>query len=259
VGARIRPVGGVGDERDVRARIVVAADGRRSCILRAFDPRSGDPSRTTSRSWFGLKLHLASAAPPFGRVELHIFDGGYAGVAAVEGDRINLCLLVRVAALRACGGSPDRLLRERILANPAARDLLERATPCGEWKSIGPLRFGVRRAVAGGAFLVGDAAGTVDPFSGEGMANALQGARLALPFVLEAAANGGMDARLAREYRKAWTSEFRPVTRRVRGLGFLFGHPGLFAATLAALSGPAKRLLPCIVASTRTELPRARR
>jgi flavin-dependent dehydrogenase len=252
VAVRAREVGATGSGETIPARIVVAADGRRSFLVRALDPRAGDPRRTTRFSWFGLKVHLAGGSPPHGRVELHLFDGGYAGVAPIEGGRINLCLLVRVGALRACGGSPDRLLRERILENPAARRVLQGATLAGEWKSVGPLRFGVRRRVLGGAFLVGDAAGTVDPFAGEGMANALRGAQLALPVALDAAARGGFDSRLARRYRRDWTRAFLPATRRTRGLGTLFAHPALAGLALRWLSGPGRSLLGILVASTRT-------
>src|SRR6185503_20043509 len=115
-----------------------------------LDPRAGDPRRTTRDSWVGLKVHLRGGTAPRGRVDLHLFDGGYAGIAPVEGDRMILCLLVRVKALRACGGSPERVLRERIVANPAARRALEGAEIAGAWKSVGPLRFGVRRRMIGG-------------------------------------------------------------------------------------------------------------
>jgi flavin-dependent dehydrogenase len=252
VAVRTRRVGRARSGDALRGRVVVAADGRRSFLVRALDPGAGDPRRTTIGSWFGLKVHLEGGAPPPGRVELHLFDGGYVGLAPVEGRRINLCLLVRVGALRACGGSPERLLRERILRSPGAARVLEGATVVSDWKSIGPLRFGARRMTIAGALLVGDAAGTVDPFAGEGMANALRGAEIALPVALEAAARGGVDPGLARRYRRAWTRAIRPATRRARGLGFLFAHPRLAGIALRLLSGTGRTLLPILVASTRT-------
>jgi flavin-dependent dehydrogenase len=249
---RVRDVGREIEET-IGARVVVAADGRRSSLLRALHPEDGDPRHTSVRSWFGLKVHLAGDPSRLaGRVELHLFDGGYAGLGAVENGRINLCLLVRVGALRACGGSPDRLLEERVRSNPVARAVLDGARTCSEWKSVGPLRFGVRRPVADGALLVGDAAGTIDPFSGEGMANALRGAEVALPFALDAAKRGRLDPSLMRAYRSAWLSEFHPVTRRVRWLGHLFAHPRLAGAAIRWLSGAGGRLVPGLVASTRT-------
>jgi flavin-dependent dehydrogenase len=248
---RARGRGGVPETCE--ATLVVAADGRRSSLVRQLHPELGDPARAERDAWFGLKAHLAVAAAPLGRrVELHLFDGGYAGLAPVEQARVNLCMLVRLHALRAAGGSPGRLFLERVLVNPAIREAIgdgEVATP---WVSCGPLRFGTRLPAAAGALFVGDAAGTVDPFCGEGMSNALAGAELALPFALEAVARGGLTPDLAQGYARAWRRAFAPVTHRVRVLGGLFGHPRLATALLALLRGAGKTFTPRLVAATRT-------
>lgn len=258
VGARVRAVGSRGDGEPVRAPVVVGADGRRSTLQRALFPDRGDPLRSHRRSWFGLKVHLRGRTERLGsRVELHIFDGGYVGLGAVEDDRINLALLVRLDALRACGGSPDRLLRERLIDNPAVRTRIADAVPCAPWKSVGPLRFNIRVPAGMGAIFVGDAAGTIDPFSGEGMANALAGAELAAPLVLGAAARGGLDAAAERTYDAAWRRAFGPVSRRVRLFGKIFERPRLGGLVLALLlHARGTRLLPQLVAATRTGLAR---
>jgi flavin-dependent dehydrogenase len=256
-GARLRGVGESGDGRPVRARLVVGADGRRSMLQRALAPGSGVPLRSGPRSWFGLKVHLEGDAARVGtRVELHLYDGGYAGLGAIEGGRLNLCLLARVDALRACGGSPDRLLSERLVKNPLLRARLDGARPSGPWTTVGPLRFGVRRPALAGALLLGDAAGTIDPFSGEGMSNALAGAELALPWVLAALAAGGLGDERAQGWERAFRASFSGVTRRVRALGRLFERPALGEPALAALAalGPS-RVLPRLVAGTRTGVP----
>ena len=175
----------------IEATVVIAADGRRSVLGRRLHPQLGDPRSSGPGSWFGLKTHLAGAGPRLEqRVELHLFDGGYVGLSPVEGSRLNLCMLTTVAALRAHGGSPERLLRQRLVDNPAVREVIGASEVCAPWTCCGPLRFGTRHPSAAGALFVGDAAGTVDPFCGEGMSNALLGAEVALPFVLEAASRG---------------------------------------------------------------------
>lgn len=252
-GVLVRDARREGPVEDVRAAVVVAADGRRSMLVRALHPRLSDPQRTGPRSWFGLKAHLsAGPATPRDRVELHLFAGGYAGIGPVEDGRVNLCFMVRVDALRACGGSPDRVLSERIAANPSARRSLGNAERCSAWKSVGPLRFGPRRPAAAGALFVGDAAGTIDPFCGEGISNALRGAEIALPAVLDAAARGGLTPGAAAGYNRAWRAAFVAVTRRARAIGRLFGHPFLGGMAIALLSGIASPLLPRLVAATRT-------
>jgi 2-polyprenyl-6-methoxyphenol hydroxylase-like FAD-dependent oxidoreductase len=106
-----------GDNR--QATLVVAADGRRSMLQRALHPAIGDPLTTSSRSWFGFKAHFPDHTGGLSRrVELFVFDGGYAGLGPVEGNRLDLALIARVDALNACGNSPQRLFDERMLANP---------------------------------------------------------------------------------------------------------------------------------------------
>ena len=252
-GVCIREVGGAGAIREARAAQVVAADGRRSLLVRSLHPAIGDPASSHPGSWFGLKVHLAGSPSRLGRrVELHVFDRGYAGLAAVEDRRINLCLMVTVGTLRACGGSPNRLFGERVLLNPALREVVGGSPTRGSWKSVGPLQFGVRQPAAAGVLFVGDAAGTIDPYSGEGISNALRGAEIALPYALEAAARGQLTGELARAYRDAWTQAFAPVTRRVRFLGSLLERPWLAGRVLGMLSRFGAPLLPRLAASTRS-------
>jgi flavin-dependent dehydrogenase len=255
VGMQVRDVGSRGAGRTIRAAVVAAADGRGSVLARSLHPELGDPTRSRPRSWFGLKIHLdLDPGRLDGQVQLHLFDGGYAGVGSVENGRVNLCLLTTVEALRACGGAPDRLLRERILANPSARDLLAGAEPLGPWSSVGPLRFGVRRPIRAGALFVGDAAGTIDPFSGEGIAHALRGGEMALEPALAGAESGGLSEQTAVAYREAWTAAFAPATRRVRLLGRLLEHPRLAGALVATIGRTMPGLFSALVGASRTGL-----
>lgn len=242
----------------IGATAVVAADGRRSPLAGRLAPGSGDPRRTSAASWFGLKCHVdAGTAADSRLVELHLFDGGYAGLAPVEGGRLNLCLLTRVEALRACGGRPGGLLRRRLLANPALRARLGKIPDDLRWQAVGPLRFNCRLAAARGVLFVGDAAGTVDPFCGEGMSNALCGAELALPHVLRAVDAGGIDDRIAAAYRRRWRGMFAAAATRGRLLGALLERPALATPLLALLRGPGRPFARHLVAASRTGVVRA--
>jgi len=253
VGVRARRAG-AGDDEVVRARVVVAADGRRSCLVRALHPALGDPARVGPRSWYGLECHLPGPhAPLAGAVELHLFDGGYLGLSHVEGGRINLALVVTKGALARHGGSPDRLLAEALAANPAVSEVVRgRERVDGDWKSVGPLAFAPRRPTAAGALFVGDAAGTVDPFSGEGMSHALAAAEMAAPVAVRAAASGGLDAADARAYDRAWRRAFAPISRRNRRLGALLERPRIAAIGLGLLSRAPRALVAGLVRATRT-------
>ena len=58
-------------------------------------------------------------------------------------------------------------------------------------------------------FVLGDAAGYIEPFTGEGMAWALAGGTLVAPLALEACRNGWDDSLLAR-----WTATYRRTVSR---------------------------------------------
>jgi len=253
-GVTLRPSNSDGGDEELRATLVIAADGRRSMLQRALHPTLGDPQTTSQKAWFGFKAHFPDRTRGLSRrIELHVFEGGYAGLGPVEGGRLDLALLARVDALRACGNSPQRLFEERMLRNPILRERMRGERPCSEWKSIGPLRFNVRTAASHGAIFLGDAAGTIDPFSGEGMSNALRGAELALPFVIDALAAGGLTDDAARAFSSAWRGAFAPVTRRARLIGRIFQHPRPASVAMSLLRFPqGARWLPSLVAATRT-------
>lgn len=256
-GINLHGAGENGAEESVRATIVIAADGRRSMLQRALIPGIGDPLTTSPRSWFGFKAHFPDRTGGLARrIELFVFAGGYAGLGPVEGGRLDLALIARVDALNACGGSPQRLFEERMLANPLLASRLHGEAPCSPWKTIGPLRFNVRRPASHGAIFLGDAAGTIDPFSGEGMSNALRGAELALPFVLDALQRGGLTDAASHAWSKCWRAAFAPVTRRARLFGRIFEHPRPAALAMSLLRLPhGARMLPSLVAATRTGAP----
>jgi flavin-dependent dehydrogenase len=253
-GAVTRPADAGGEDETIKATLVVAADGRRSMLQRALHPAIGDPLTTSPKSWFGFKVHFPDRTRGLSRrIELYVFDGGYAGLGPVEGNRLDLALIARVDALNACGNSPQRLFEERMLANPLLAERLRNEPPCSRWKTIGPLRFNVRTAASHGAIFLGDAAGTIDPFSGEGMSNALRGAELALPFVMDAVATGGLTPAAARAWSRSWRSAFAPVTRRARLFGRIFQHPRPASLAMSLLRLPqGARWLPSLVAATRT-------
>ena len=241
-------------DETIGAPLVIAADGRRSMLQRALHPEIGDPLTTSKTSWFGFKVHFPDRTRGLSRrIELYVFDGGYAGLGPVEGGRLNLALIARVDALNACGNSPLRLFTERMLKNPLLQARLGDDRPGSAWKTIGPLRFNVRKPASHGAMFLGDAAGTIDPFSGEGMSNALRGAELALPFVIDALAAGGCAPKAADAWSHVWRDAFAPVTRRARLIGRIFQHPRPASVAMGLLRLPqGARVLPSLVAATRT-------
>ena len=185
----------------VECRSVVLAAGLRSA------GRDGeDGARVAPGSWIGLgTAAVAEDAGVFAEDELVMAVGsrGYAGRIVTEDGLANWAVAVDPAFVRACG-SPGAAVRA--VCDEAG---LEAAVPAGGWVGTPAL---TRRTPArrGGVYRVGDAAGYVEPITGEGMSWALLGAEAAAGVIDRALADG----RHGGEWDRVHASLFR--WRRVR-------------------------------------------
>lgn len=133
------------------------------------DPAMGLRVRLTA----GPALHRLVA----GAIELHAFDGGYAGLNLQEDGSGNLCMAVRKSRVVEAGG-PEGLLAA--LGADSTR-LGERiALRGGPIDAIGHVPYGwIARESGPGIFRLGDQAGVIPSLAGEGMGIALATARRA--------------------------------------------------------------------------------
>ena len=123
-------------------------------------------------------------------VEVVMFEHGYAGLQLVENGRANLCLLAERDWLQAHGGQWDGLLAALLAVSPhlrarldGARALLDKAL------SIYRVPYGYvhqpRVDAPAELYRLGDQAGVIHSFSGDGMSIALHSAALAAQAYLE--------------------------------------------------------------------------
>jgi flavin-dependent dehydrogenase len=149
-----------------------------------------------------------------GVIEIVLFDGGYAGVQRVEDDMVNLCLLVDRRRFAASGGDViGDALREPRLAR-----LLGDATPLlARPLTISNVPYGfVHGAGDGGgdaAYRLGDQAGVIPSFTGDGMSIALHSARLAARAIL----GGGTPAAYHAAFRRDVGAQIGRATALQRG------------------------------------------
>lgn len=127
----------------------------------------------------GLRWRLASTPALNGMVgdavELHLFAGGYAGLAVQEDGSANLCMAVKRSVLSAAGGDPAGLLKLLAAANPAlgARIAAAGGDP-GPADAVANVPYGwIAARSAFGAMRVGDQAAVIPSMAGEGIAIAL--------------------------------------------------------------------------------------
>jgi flavin-dependent dehydrogenase len=153
---------------------VVAADGLHSAVARSLGLER--PVAWPRR--LGLVARYEGAPSIAQAGEMHVGPGLYCGLAPVGGGLVNVGLVGALGAKPAGERTApffERRLRELPGVARALRDA-RRVTPV---RGAGPLARRVRRVAGPGYLLVGDAAGFLDPFTGEGIYRALRGAELA--------------------------------------------------------------------------------
>ncbi len=163
------------------AGLVVGADGPGSMVARAFGVLR--TSRRFRRT--GLTLHhpdpAARAATEPMEARMVIGRSWYCGLAPVPGGRVNIGVVVTEGRLRAAiaaGRGPQGVVEDVLASIPGPRDPWQDAVPSDEVAVALPLAHRVTRRAGRGFLLVGDAAGFIDPLSGEGLHRALVSAEL---------------------------------------------------------------------------------
>jgi flavin-dependent dehydrogenase len=155
----------------------------------------------------GLKQHwrlTAGQADNLARhVELTLFRGGYAGLEPVEGDRANLCLLVRRERFAALGNRWETLLGAIRSECRLLDQRLAGAEPCGDRPlAVFAIPYGHIAAGGDGLWRIGDQAAVIPSFSGDGMSIALHSARLASSWLLAGRGAAEYQHRLAVDVRR---------------------------------------------------------
>lgn len=202
---------------DLHARWLVAADGLRSHVRRSLGVER--PARGRPR--LGLRRHYAMR-PWTDHVEVYFGEGVEAYVTPVD---VNLVGVAFLFEERHGQATAARRFDELLASFPIlARHLADK--PFGSrLRGAGPFEQRVDRRVAGNVLLVGDAAGYVDPLTGEGVALGLATAEAAIASILE-----GMP--------DAYESRYRRLTRRY----FTMTRGLLAVARRRSLHAPMLRL-----------------
>jgi len=203
--ARLR-VGG--DE--LAARVVVGADGLHSIVGAAVGVAR--PARLAPR--VGLTWHVRDDRPEAARdARLVVVRDGYVGLAPVPGGQLNIGIVLGPTWREALARDGAARTTARILEMipPTADDPIRwaEAAPCDRIAGASPLGGRVARRAGPGWFLVGDAAGFLDPFTGEGLHRALVSTELAaLSIEVALGFEGRAAAGAARAYDRAMRRRF---------------------------------------------------
>ncbi|HYB96112.1 MAG TPA: FAD-dependent monooxygenase [Vicinamibacterales bacterium] len=164
------------------ARIVIAADGRRSAIAigRGLARQPDRPRRWAIGAYFSDVAGMTR----FG--EMHVRRSHYIGVAPLPGGVTNVCLVVPHDRGDLPLAKPADALNAVLAADPSLRGRFASARAVSPSVVLGPMAVDTAAAGEPGLLLAGDAAGFIDPMTGDGLHFALRGAELAAGVVRDA-------------------------------------------------------------------------
>ncbi len=218
----------------IEARLVVAADGLGGQLFKHSDAIQSQ-TKSDARIGAGAMYAEAPAYYESERVYMACGTGGYVGLVRIEDGRLDVAAAFDSEYVKACGG----------LANAANRILETAGFPVlpadgAVWKGTPALTRRSTALSAHRALIVGDAAGYVEPFTGEGMAWALTSGYAIAPIA----------AACVREFSPqtaaAWDTLHRRIVRRrqasCKAVAFAMRRPRFIAGIL-----PMLRCAPAVV------------
>jgi geranylgeranyl reductase family protein len=220
-----------GSSRRLLARLVIAADGRHSRVARALGLAAypARPRRWAIGCYFENVGELTSCG------EMHVRSGHYIGIAPLPGGITNVCLVVDNSGSLA---HPADVLRARLAADVQLAHRFTHARMIGRPVVMGPLAVECEMPGAAGLLLAGDAAGFIDPMTGDGLRLAMRGGELAAIEALRDLERSASDAHL--RLRAARRREFARKWRFNRTLRWMVDVPlALRAAARGAALAPA--------------------
>jgi flavin-dependent dehydrogenase len=232
----------IGRPARVSARVVLVAHGLSGQALDGVPRLQSRPVRG-ARIGAGVVVDGAPSDYQPGIIYLASAAGGYVGLVGLEDGRLGVAAALDRELTRASGG-PGPAAAAILRANgwPAVPSAGDHA-----WRGTAALTRRPSKVAAERVFLLGDAAGYVEPFTGEGMAWAAASAVAAAPLAAEA----------VREWRPTMIGEWTIRHRRLLGgrqsicrtITAGLRHPSVVHTCLAvlsrfpALAGPVMRRL----------------
>jgi geranylgeranyl reductase family protein len=248
-GGRTRGVVAIVDgiETQIRARLVIGADGATSVVARSL---LGDKASAANRG-VAIRAYVDGVETIPQTMELHWLPRcapGYAWLFPMGPAQANVGVVVRADAFKRRGIALDTLLDEflstphlngRVGAHAMARDnatwQLPYATP--RWS----------RRSFDGVLLAGDAARLVDPLTGEGIHNAVVSASIAADVAAGALSRNDTSRESLSEFDRRCERELGALIRRAyRAQRYLAAHPAAIEVLFVLLrmgSGSVTRWL----------------
>lgn len=220
------------DGRTARARLIVGADGVRSGVRRLAGLEAPGPRSPR----YGVVGHFAhpATADPF--VEVFVGAGVEIYSTPVKRGVTCVALLVDRQGLAPLQGRLEAGLREHLAAAGPRGATLAAGAAVGPVRALGPLAQQASAAHADRLLLVGDAAGALDPITGEGLAIAFTTGPIAAEVIDAALEAGDCSARALAPWTARRHAHIRPLATLTGAVLRVASYPQHAARVVRALA-----------------------
>jgi len=211
-GVRVQRNGG--EPAHVRAPVVIGADGAYSVVAREL----GMQQLSERHYCAGLRVYYEGVTGfhHLNHIEIHFVDEsipGYFWIFPLPGNRANVGIGMLSSAIKERDVKLKPLL-ELLVEHPRFRDRFKDAKRIGPIRGWGlPLGSRPRKMSGDGWMLVGDAASLIDPFTGEGIGNAMVSGWKAADWAESALESHRFDASYLSGYEKEVMGRLRNELR----------------------------------------------
>ena len=177
-----------GKEMEFRAKVIVGSDGAGGVVAK----KVGITNQDEAHQCAGIRCYYEGVEGMIDQIELHFIDGvlpGYFWIFPLPDKRANVGIGMLVSDMKKKKVNLQKLMFETIEKNPTFRDRFKNSKRLNEVKSwILPLasKTPSLKIYGNGYVLCGDAASLIDPFTGEGIGNALTSGKYAANAIIKA-------------------------------------------------------------------------
>ena len=217
------------EECAATSRVVIAADGLGGKLL-ARNPETRYETWRHSRMGAGTVMADGADAFAAGTIHMAVSKGGYVGIVRAEQQQLAIAAAMDAQFVRHHGDVSSAV--ESILSDNKLVPL--KGFHQAHWRGTGRLTCRPSCSSSPGLFTIGDAAGYIEPFTGEGMGWAMRSAVLVAPFAEEALR--GWSEELARRWLASHRHALRNRQRSCFRLARALRYPWLVHNAIRALS-----------------------
>ncbi|HIJ97836.1 TPA: NAD(P)/FAD-dependent oxidoreductase [archaeon] len=189
-----------GEKEEIRAKVVLAADGANSVVAQKFGLNKNPPEHfiVSVRGYYNNVEGMTD------RIEIHMVNSvipGYFWIFPLPNKEANVGIGMVFEDMNKKKINLQETIAKEIKENPLFKERFKNATPNGGIKGWTlPVGSYHRKCYGNGFMLLGDAASLIDPLSGEGVGNAMISGKLAANIAMEAMQKNDFSEKFFKKY-----------------------------------------------------------